>query len=65
MSQALQNNDARAHYAEALKASAEDSAAPAWLRERRAIAAERFSVLGFPTKKLENWRYNQSRPDRP
>jgi Fe-S cluster assembly protein SufD len=33
------------------------SGEPEWLRSLRSSAAERFDELGFPTPKLEEWRY--------
>ena len=37
---------------------------PAWLAERRRLAIERFSLLGFPTTKNEEYKYT-SRPGSP
>ncbi len=36
--------------------------APAWLRERRAAAIERFAALGFPTTRQEEWRFTSVAP---
>jgi Fe-S cluster assembly protein SufD len=33
------------------------AAAPAWLRELRAAAIDRFAELGFPTTRQEEWRF--------
>jgi Fe-S cluster assembly protein SufD len=38
------------------------SAAPAWLRELRAAAIERFAALGFPTTRQEDWRFTSVAP---
>jgi len=37
-------------------------AAPAWLRQTRAAAIERFGVLGFPTTRQEDWRFTSVTP---
>jgi Fe-S cluster assembly protein SufD len=37
-------------------------AAPAWVRERRDIAAKRFAEVGFPNTKLEDWRFTNVAP---
>jgi Fe-S cluster assembly protein SufD len=37
--------------------AAVDQAEPAWLRDRRAAAMERFTVHGLPTAKDEAWRF--------
>jgi len=36
--------------------------APSWLRDLRQQAAERFSALGFPSNRLEDWRYTNVAP---
>jgi Fe-S cluster assembly protein SufD len=36
--------------------------APAWLREVRGSAIERFEVLGFPTMKNEDWHFTNAAP---
>jgi len=36
--------------------------APAWLRELRAAAIERFAALGFPTTRQEEWRFTSVAP---
>src|SRR5947207_6193022 len=38
------------------------SGAPAWLRELREEAIARFSELGFPTMKQEEWRFTSVAP---
>lgn len=35
---------------------------PAWLAERRAHALQRFAALGFPTKRIEEWKYTNVAP---
>ncbi|MGO9983269.1 MAG: Fe-S cluster assembly protein SufD [Rhodomicrobium sp.] len=35
---------------------------PAWLSAHRDAAMKRFSGLGFPTRKLESWRFTDLRP---
>jgi len=35
---------------------------PAWVRERRERAARRFAAVGFPTTKLEDWRFTNIAP---
>ena len=32
-------------------------AAPAWVKERREAAAKHFATVGFPTTRLEDWRF--------
>jgi Fe-S cluster assembly protein SufD len=46
-------------YTEAFRA---DPAEPAWLAERRRSALARFSALGLPTRREENWRFTNLRP---
>ena len=36
--------------------------APAWLRDLRAAAIERFAALGFPTTRQEEWRFTSVAP---
>ena len=43
-------------------AQSRGSAAPAWLRELRARGAARFSELGFPTVRQEEWRFTNVAP---
>jgi len=38
------------------------SAAPVWVRERRDAAAKRFAEVGFPTTRLEDWRFTNVTP---
>jgi Fe-S cluster assembly protein SufD len=35
---------------------------PSWLSGHRKAAMKRFAELGFPTRKLENWRFTDLRP---
>ena len=37
-------------------------AAPAWVRERREAAAKHFAAVGFPTTRLEDWRFTNVSP---
>jgi Fe-S cluster assembly protein SufD len=37
-------------------------AAPAWLEELRQAAIERFAAVGFPTTRLEEWRFTDVAP---
>lgn len=37
-------------------------AAPAWVRERREAAAKHFAEVGFPTTRLEDWRFTNLAP---
>ncbi len=37
-------------------------AAPAWLKERRESAARQFASVGFPTTRLEDWRFTNVSP---
>ncbi|MFB3854885.1 MAG: Fe-S cluster assembly protein SufD [Vicinamibacterales bacterium] len=39
-----------------------DRAADAWLRGRRREALARFEALGFPTTRMEDWRFTDVRP---
>lgn len=39
-----------------------EASAPAWLTRLRSEAIERFSDLGFPTRKLEAWRHTNLAP---
>lgn len=43
-------------YVEAFKARPQ-AAEPAWLKQRRESAMQRFVALGFPTRKQEAWRF--------
>jgi Fe-S cluster assembly protein SufD len=36
--------------------------APAWIKERREQAAQRFAEVGFPTTRLEDWRFTNVQP---
>ena len=36
--------------------------APAWVRDRREQAAKRFAEVGFPTTRLEDWRFTNVSP---
>lgn len=36
--------------------------APAWVRERRDLAAKRFADVGFPTTRQEDWRFTNVSP---
>lgn len=38
------------------------SSDPAWLRDLRAAAIERFELLGFPTTRHEEWKYTSVQP---
>ena len=38
------------------------NAAPVWVRERRDAAATRFAEVGFPTTRLEDWRFTNVTP---
>ena len=37
-------------------------AAPAWVKERRDTAAKHFAAVGFPTTRLEDWRFTNVLP---
>ena len=37
-------------------------AAPAWVKERRETAAKHFAAVGFPTTRLEDWRFTNVSP---
>ncbi len=37
-------------------------AAPAWVNERRESAAQHFAAVGFPTTRLEDWRFTNVSP---
>jgi len=37
-------------------------AAPAWLKQRRESAARQFASVGFPTTRLEDWRFTNVSP---
>ena len=50
-----------APYLEAFRARG-GSGEPAWLAERRRVAAERFEELGFPTRRQEQWRFTNLAP---
>lgn len=39
-----------------------DPKAPAFLRERRRAGLERFSALGFPNRRMEEWKYTSVEP---
>jgi Fe-S cluster assembly protein SufD len=56
--------DAVARYVAQHRAFAANGAAgaPAWLRELRAAAIERFAALGFPTTRQEEWRFTSVAP---
>jgi Fe-S cluster assembly protein SufD len=41
---------------------AETASEPDWLRKARRVSLNRFSELGFPTRRSENWRYLDLRP---
>ncbi len=36
--------------------------APAWVKERREAAAKRFAAAGYPTTRLEDWRFTNVSP---
>jgi Fe-S cluster assembly protein SufD len=36
--------------------------APAWVRERREIARQRFAQVGFPNTRMEDWRFTNVAP---
>jgi Fe-S cluster assembly protein SufD len=36
--------------------------APAWVKERREAAAQRFAAVGFPNTRLEDWRFTNVAP---
>ncbi|MGH6977632.1 MAG: SufD family Fe-S cluster assembly protein, partial [Stellaceae bacterium] len=48
-------------YVEAFKARP-NAAEPAWLKQRRESAMQRFAELGFPTRKEEAWRFTDLQP---
>jgi Fe-S cluster assembly protein SufD len=37
-------------------------AAPAWVKERRESAAKQFAATGFPTTRMEDWRFTNTSP---
>jgi Fe-S cluster assembly protein SufD len=37
-------------------------AGPEWVKERRELASKRFAEVGFPTTKLEDWRFTNVAP---
>ena len=37
-------------------------AAPAWVKDRREAAAKRFAEVGFPTTRMEDWRFTNIAP---
>ncbi len=37
-------------------------AAPAWVKERREAAAKHFAAVGYPTTRLEDWRFTNVSP---
>ena len=39
-----------------------EASAPAWLTRLRENSQARFESLGYPTKKIESWRYTSMRP---
>jgi len=43
-------------------ASNGNSPAPPWMRELRRTALDRFTSLGFPTTKHEEWKYTSVAP---
>jgi Fe-S cluster assembly protein SufD len=56
--------DARDRYLALFRAFAGNGAsrAPAWLREIREAAIDRFATLGFPSTKQEEWRFTSVAP---
>lgn len=51
-------HDAREHFVEAFdRAAAARAGEPAWLEALRKEAIGRFAELGFPTSRLEDWKY--------
>ncbi len=57
-------SDAVARWVEAHRDFAADGGggAPAWVRELRAAGLERFAGAGFPTTRLEAWRFTSVQP---
>ncbi len=54
--------DSQAHYLQQFANAAHArSAEPSWLRARREAALADFQRLGFPSQKLEDWRYTNVR----
>ena len=53
-----------AHFVDAYKAFAANGAsgAPPWLKEMRERAITRFAEVGFPTTRLEQWRFTNVQP---
>ena len=53
-----------AHFVAAYKAFAANGAsgAPPWLKEIREQAITRFAAVGFPTTRLEQWRFTNVQP---
>jgi Fe-S cluster assembly protein SufD len=49
-------------YRRAFDRARPESAEPAWLRDLRGQAMERFEVLGFPTTRHEEWKYTSVQP---
>jgi Fe-S cluster assembly protein SufD len=56
--------DAARHYTAEFEAFAANGggAAPAWVKELRGAALARFTGSGFPTTKLEDWRFTSVQP---
>ncbi|HYL48736.1 MAG TPA: hypothetical protein VET84_05170, partial [Stellaceae bacterium] len=48
-------------YVEAFKARPRP-AEPAWLKQRRDGAMQRFAEIGWPTRKQEAWRFTDLQP---
>ncbi|HYE89148.1 MAG TPA: Fe-S cluster assembly protein SufD [Vicinamibacterales bacterium] len=36
--------------------------APTWVKERRQLAAQRFAAVGYPTTRMEDWRFTNVAP---
>jgi Fe-S cluster assembly protein SufD len=53
----MSDSTSAVHHYEALFAARPSDGEPAWLESRRAEAMQSFAELGFPTRKLEEWRY--------
>jgi Fe-S cluster assembly protein SufD len=54
---AVRTAEARRHYLAEYERLKQHRAEPAWLAELRDGAAARFAELGFPTTRLEDWKY--------
>jgi Fe-S cluster assembly protein SufD len=52
--------DTRDHYKQYF--TSRNGAAPQWLRPLRTVGLERFVALGFPTPRLEEWKYTNVAP---